>query len=58
MIMKNFIKTKDKSTADMLIKFGYTLLKKDSGVWTFVNNGKKENFSDCKNMAFTNKLEV
>lgn len=57
--MNNFVKTSDKDTADKLIKAGFTLVNKDTSVWTFLNNGPML-FSDDekKKIIYTNALSV
>lgn len=48
-----FIITKNKESADTLIKLGFELLNHTGGQWVFLNN-KKIMFSNLKNVSFTN----
>lgn len=51
----NFIITQDSNTALMLRNYGLQELNKSENFFVFINNGK-QNFSDNKNIIYTNKL--
>lgn len=53
----NFLKTSDESTAKLLRDSGLQELPKEGLFFVFINNGKM-NFSDNKNVIFTNKLNM
>lgn len=57
--MKKFIITKDESTANKLMAFGFKLVSNVSGSWTFLNIAPK-NFSfaeiDKEKYSYTNIL--
>ena len=52
-----FIFTTDKETADKLIEEGFVCIEKGSEGWKFLSDSNA-NFSDKKNIAFTNKLNL
>lgn len=51
----NFVKTQDVETAKLLRQSGFQEINKEGNFFVFVNNGKL-NFSDNKNIVYTNKL--
>lgn len=58
---KNFIITKDETTANQLINSGLRLISKTAGVWTFQNEASyKLNFEnfDKTMIAYTNILSI
>ena len=59
---KKFIITQDKSMSEQLIAHGFLLLSNNCGVYTFVNEPQKFNFSkldfDATKMHFTDKLYI
>lgn len=56
--MKHFIKTSDEQTAQLLRDAGLQELDKDGGLWVFINEPTKIDFSsnDMKNVHSTNIL--
>ena len=57
---QNFIKTSDKSTADILLKLGFQQVDFSSGIYTFLNTDKI-NFSeniDKSKIQYSNMLCV
>lgn len=53
---KCFIKTKDEETANRLIQEGFVLLEKSNGVWTFLNEQRKDQNMQKQNLAYSNIL--
>ena len=55
---QNFIKTKDKETADKLIDLGFQLVSLEDNVYTFLNAANNFNFEniDTNKMVYTNML--
>ena len=54
---QTFIFTSDKETADKLIEEGFVCIEKSNDGWKFIND-QNINFSDNKNIAYTNKLNM
>lgn len=54
---KNFIQTKDPETAEILKKYGFTLLSDKDNIYTFINDGK-ENFGSKSKVVYTNILHL
>lgn len=57
---RNFIKTSDKSTAEILIDLGFQQIDFSSGIYTFLNNSKmqfSENIDKSK-IQYSNMLSV
>jgi len=54
-----FIRTKDETTKDVLLKCGFTLLQKEGNFYIFLNDGKVS-FSDevQKEVFYTDKLNL
>jgi len=50
-----FIKTSDKTTADILLSEGFQLLDKSGEIWTFINDGSLR-FSTDKKIVYSDKL--
>lgn len=57
---KNFIKTSDVETKELLIKEGFELISEDNGIYTFLNTNPSCKFSDNKNsnILFSNKMFI
>lgn len=54
---KNFVKTNDAETAEMLRKAGFVELAREGDKWVFLNENGKMDFSDSKaKVCFDNKL--
>ncbi len=56
--MTHFIKTTDEATKEELLACGYTLMSEQGGVATFLNDGKKQNFTDKTKISFSNVLTM
>lgn len=56
----NFITTKDKETADMLVQYGMRLISDINGVYTFENKASTTNFCeiDSTKVVYTNMLSL
>lgn len=57
--MKNFIKTRDKETADKLKNLGYELIEFSNGFYVFLNcSDIKVNFEELNNVTQTDILNI
>ena len=59
--MKNFIKTTDEKTANLLLMLGFQLVSHSSTIWTFLNQPPKNfNFDtvDKKKIVYDNILSI
>lgn len=55
--MDKYVITKSNLVADVLKKFGYTLMSYKEGVWTFLNDGEHMlSAQDKKEVVFSNKV--
>jgi len=54
---KNFVKTKDQKTAELLKQNGYTFVSQEGDVYTFINDGHAS-FDVKERVVFTNILNV
>lgn len=54
---KNFIRTKDQKTAELLKKYGYTFISKEGNIYTFMNDGQ-ETFETKDKVVFTNIIHT
>lgn len=55
--MYNFIFTTDEATANNLKSNGFICIEENGNSWKFINDSKL-NFSENKNIVFTNKLNI
>lgn len=51
-----FVKTKDKETCEALIEDGFELVDYTDGVWTFINDPKRNITFDSNKIAYSNML--
>ena len=58
MMMKKFILTQEKATADLLKENGFTFIKKEGKTYAFVNDGKLTFSTEGCKMVYTNILSV
>ena len=57
-MMKKFILTQEKATADLLKENGFTFIKKEGKTYAFVNDGKLTFSTEGCKMVYTNLLSV
>ena len=58
MTKKKFILTKEKTTADILVEHGFTLVRQQGKTYAFMNDGKLTFSTEGLKMTYTNILSV